>query len=149
MDNSIAGTPSSGSSELYPEQNLTTTRLDTNTRELQDGAPPPLYTMKTCSACSLIPTPHWAYGVCSRQQLRARPPLKSFTGRNVGDFRMTASSELVNITGHFIPEPLLAPLNACDVRVTAAQRGNGWQSYNPVLDTCSRVATPRFDATFS
>ena len=123
MDNFIAGTPSSGATDIYAEQNLTTQRLDG-----RDATG----VLKTCSACNLIPTPHWAYGACSREQLQRRPPVtrKFFTGRAVGDFRMTESSELVNVAGHFVPLAAQRAASTCEITRTAAERGVGWQSYN-------------------
>jgi len=122
MDNVIAGTPDVAASDLYPEQNLTTTRFSVR-------SPPG-------SACSLVPEPAYAYAACAAAAA-APPPRKFYTGRDVGDFRMTGSDELVNIPGHYVPPAVLRAVQQCDIRQTAAQRGNGWQSYN-ISSECGR-----------
>lgn len=114
MNNTLAGTPNESGSDLYPEQSLTTQVL------------------KRCSACYEFPTPHLAFGVTSEP-----PPLHYFTGRSVGDFRMTGSDELVNIPGHYVSPQQLYRVQQCDMTRTAAQRGVGWQDYN-ISSSCGK-----------
>lgn len=123
MNNVIAGTPDVDASDLYPEQNLTTTRFAARSPAAAAAA-----------ACSLVPEPAYAYAACAAA---AAAPRKFYTGRDVGDFRMTGSDELVNIPGHYVPPAVLRAVQQCDIRQTAAQRGSGWQSYN-ISSECSR-----------
>lgn len=124
MENVVAISQTT-TSDLYPEQGL-------NTQPLH-GANYNIYTQ--CSACNLIPTPHWAYGVCSTETLRKPAKTNFFNGRSVGDFRMTGSDELVNMVGHYVPAAQLKRVTECDIRQPAAQRGTGWQNYN-ISSTC-------------
>ena len=131
MDNVIAGTPDVDATDIYPEQNLTTTHF------VVRGAPPYFADARAPQqhACSLVPQPASSYAACINNA-GPPPPRKFYTGRDVGDFRMTGSDELVNIPGHYVPASVLRDVQQCDIRQTALQRGSGWQSYN-ISSECS------------
>ena len=138
MDTIIAGTPQMGSesSDIYPDQTLTMYYLST-----AGGAPGPWVSGKCASAAprykptvaqrapvdsatNSIEGPRW-----SRNHFGENTG-KLFSGRSVGDFRMTGSDELVNIPGHYVTPAELARVKQCDMRQTARERGIGWQSAN-------------------
>ncbi len=127
MDNVLAGTPQypASATDLYPEQTLTTTHLYPGYR-----------TNAACDACNLIPTPAWAYGACDACTRSTAAPRKYYRGRDVGDFRMTESSELVPLPGHYITQKEQARVQACSIKLRANERGNSWQSYN-ISSTCN------------
>lgn len=126
MNNVLAGTPQypGSSTDLYPEQTLTTTPLHAGYRS-----------NAACDACNMVPTPLWAYGACDTCERTTAAPLKYYRGRDVGDIRMTESSELVPLPGHYITPGEQARVKACSVRLRANERGNSWQSYN-ISSTC-------------
>ncbi len=112
MNNVIAGNNNLPTSDLYPEQNLTTQSLA------------PHYPFTACDACNLIPMPDWAYGSCQICEHQSAPH-RYFNGRTIGQIRMTQDTEFVPRS--FQPPP--PPKAWCDLQKQPGQRGNSWQFY--------------------
>lgn len=115
MNNLFAGTANIPASSLYPEQNLTTQSLHED------------YGYTACDACNMVPQQAWSTGSCNAC---VDAPHKYYPGTDVGEPRMTGTQEYVPIPGHYVPQPVLQKVAACDLTQTARNRGISWQSYN-------------------
>lgn len=125
MNNVIAGTPQypGSSSDLYPEQTLTTTPLHYP------------YPFTACQACNMIPLPEWAYGSCQQCE-RETVPQRYYAGaRTLGEYPFVATNEIVAIPGHYKTPAQMFDVKQCDMRLLPQERGNSWQHYN-LSSTC-------------
>lgn len=123
MNNNLAGTPGLPGSDIYPDQSLTTQSLHAN------------YGFTTCDACNLIPQPAWSLGSCTACDTMYANAPKYYEGADVGDARMTGTQGYLPFPGHYVSQPVLRKVAACDLATPAYARGTSWQSYN-LSSTC-------------
>jgi hypothetical protein len=131
MNNLLAGTPSGETSDLYPDQRLTTQALHAD------------YGYTSCDVCNLIPQPTWAYGSCQACE-RYQAPVHYYPGADVGDPRMTGTQGFVPLPNQYAPPAVLRAVQSCDIRTVAADRGASWQNYN-LSSTCGGTGKTSFE----
>lgn len=119
MNNVVASTPNVMATDLYPEQNLTSTWLY------------PDYGWTPCDTCNMIPMPQTsqAYSSC-KTCTKITPPRHYYKGNDVGPPQMTGTQGYVVQPGHYYPDSYLRLVNDCDLTLLPIERGVQWQSYN-------------------